>query len=125
MRYLVPIFLAWCFIVKCFPFSFQKHSLSTVIYVIIIVASLLCIFLSFIQNGKTVQGSEISEIKAKQNHTFRSLFDAFLELQGINTSERNTLFLLLCVKRKTQPTLIITSEKPAVLNVFSIVIFFS
>ena len=47
-----------------------------------------------------------------------------LELQSIKTSVRNTLFLLLCVKRKIQPTLIITSEKPAVLNVFSMVIFF-
>ena len=50
-------------------------------------------FVSIIQNGKTVKASKIFEIIAEQNHSFRSLFHVFLELQGINTVARYALFL--------------------------------
>ena len=63
-------------------------------------ASSLCILLSIIQNGKTVESSKIFEIKAEQNHIIRNLSDVFSELQGIGTVARNTLFLLLCMKTK-------------------------
>ena len=39
---------------------------------------------------KTVKGSELFEIKTEQNHTFWSLYEVFLELQGINTGVKNT-----------------------------------
>ena len=43
-------------------------------------ASSLCILLSIIQNGKTVESSRIFEIKAEQNHIIRNLSDVFSEL---------------------------------------------
>ena len=64
---------------------------------------------------ENIKGSNIFEIKAEQNHTFRSLL-GFLELQGIDTAVRNTLFLLFCMKTNTQSPLIITQEKLAVFN---------
>ena len=39
----------------------------------------LWISLSIIQDGNTIIGSQIFEIKAEQNHTFRSLMDVFFE----------------------------------------------
>ena len=72
-------------------------------------------FFRIIQNGKTFKGSEILEIKIEQNHTFRTLFIVFLELQGINTVVGNALFLLYCMK-KNESALITTSEKIAVFS---------
>ena len=65
--------------------------------------SSLYVLLSIIQDEKAVKGSEIFEIKGEQNHTFRSLFNVLLQLQGINTAARNTLFLLFCMKTKLLP----------------------
>ena len=45
------------------------------------------------EDGKTVKGSEIFEIRAEQNHFFRSLCDFLSELQDIDAAVRNTLFL--------------------------------
>ena len=57
----------------------------------------LWILLSIIHGGKSVKGFENVEIKAKQNHTFKSLFEVFSDSQGINIAVRNT-FLLFCMK---------------------------
>ena len=73
----------------------------------------MCILLYIIQDRKTIKGSKIFEIKAEQNQSFTSLFEAFLELQGIDTDVRNALLLLYCMKTKIQSALIITSEKQA------------
>ena len=54
-----------------------------------------CILLSIIQDGKTVKGSEIFEIKAEQNHIFQSIFDVFLVLQGIDTDEKHCFYYSL------------------------------
>ena len=63
--------------------------------------SSLRVSLSIIQDGRAVKGREIFEIKAEQNHTFKSFFDLFLELEGIDTAVRNALFLLFSMQRKT------------------------
>ena len=36
-----------------------------------------------IQDGKTIEDSQAFEIKAEQNHTFRSLLDVFSKLENI------------------------------------------
>ena len=54
----------------------------------------LYISLPIVHNGKSVKSIENFEIKAKRNHTFKSLFEVFSESQGINIAVRNTLFVL-------------------------------
>ena len=41
----------------------------------------LCISFFIIQDGKTIKGNDIFEIKTDQNHTSKSLFDVFSELR--------------------------------------------
>ena len=41
----------------------------------------LCISFFIIQDGKTIKGNDIFEIKTEQNHTSKSLFDVFSELR--------------------------------------------
>lgn len=60
--------------------------------------SSLCILLSIFQDEKSVQDKEIFEIKAE--HTLRSFFHVFFELQGIDTVVKYILFVLFCVKTK-------------------------
>ena len=60
-----------------------------------------CISLFIIQDGKTVKGSEIFEIKAEQNHIFRSLFDIFFKLQGLDTDEKYFVFIILCENKNS------------------------
>ena len=75
----------------------------------------LYISLPIVHNGKSVKSNENFEIKAEQNHSFKSLFEVFSDSQGINIAVRNT-FLLFCMKAKTQPALITTSEELAIFN---------
>ena len=44
--------------------------------------SSLWISFSIMQDGKTIKGSQIFEIKAEHNCTFRSLLDVFSESEG-------------------------------------------
>ena len=73
--------------------------------------SSLCILLSIFQDGKSVKDKEIFEIKAEQNHTLRSFFHLFFELQG-----KIYFVCIIVCENKTQSTLIIISEKLVVFN---------
>ena len=96
MQYLLPVYLVWFFMGERFAFVFQKLLLSTLIYVVIMMFS-LWILLSSIQDGKTVRGSEIFYIKSRQNHTFKSLFEVFLESQG----KKYFVFIILSKNRNS------------------------
>lgn len=114
MQYLLAIYLAWFLTIGHFTSVPLKLSLSNLIYVVIMMPS-LWILLSIIHGGKSVKGIENVEIKAEQNHTFKSLFEVFSDSQDIDIAVRNT-FLLFCMKAKTQPALITTSEELAIFN---------
>ena len=47
-------------------------------------ASSLWNSLSIIQDGKTIKASQIFQIKAEQNHTFRNMLDVFSESENID-----------------------------------------
>ena len=47
-------------------------------------ASSLWNSLSIIQDGKTIKASQIFQIEAEQNHTFRNMLDVFSESENID-----------------------------------------
>lgn len=94
MQYLLAIYLAWFLTVGHFSSVPWKRSLSNLIYVVIMMPS-LWILLSIIHGGKSVKGIENVEIKAKQNHTFKSLFEVFFRFTWYQHSNKKYFFIIL------------------------------
>ena len=94
MQYLLAIYLAWFLTVGHFSSVTCKRSLSNLIYVVIVMPS-LWILRSIIHSGKSVKGIGNVEIKAKQNHTFKSLFKLFFRFTRYQHSNKKYFFIIL------------------------------